>query len=364
MFRSSGFLTRQINQVLLVPILAAVLLYFGKPVLVPLFFAILLAMLMAPVCRWLDQRVPRAISCTVCSVVLLLGFLLILWILVFQLSDFLKDIDTIREKVDRSWNLFKEEVESRFRVSKDTQEKIMQQQMSGMKESPGTWMLKMGIGVTSVFGGAGLVLVFTFLLLYHKEKYERFFLKLFAGEEKQEVKDVLQQITSVAQKYLTGRILSMLFLFVLYTAALLIIGLKNALLLAAIASLLTIVPYIGPVVGAMFPILTAFVTEDSTETALWTILALVVIQLIDNYFIEPNVIGGEVSLTAFSTILAIFAGGIVWGVSGMILFIPLFGIAKIIFDHVDKLKPFGYVIGDNGESPSLKLLNLFKKKRR
>jgi predicted PurR-regulated permease PerM len=359
----SSLLIRQINQVLLVLVLGTVVLYFGRPVLVPLFYAILFGMLMAPVCRWLDRYTIRAISCTLCCLVLLIGFLLVLWLMVFQLSDFLKDIDIIREKMTQYWILFKEHVESRFRVSQETQERIMQRQVAGMKEAPGSWMFRMGAGITGVIGTGGIVIVFTFLLLYHKEKYERFFLKLFAGEDKDEIKQILEKITTISQKYLTGRILSMLFLFVLYSIALLIIGLKNALLLAGIASLLTIVPYIGPFVGGLFPVLTAFVTKDTSEAAIWTIVAMVAIQAVDNYFIEPNVIGGEVSLTALSTLVAILMGGIIWGVSGMILFIPMFGIAKIVFDHIDMLKPFGYVIGDEGESPSLKLLNLFKRKK-
>jgi predicted PurR-regulated permease PerM len=82
-------------------------------------------------------------------------------------------------------------------------------------------------------------------------------------------------------------------------------------------------------------------------------VVLLGIQTIDNYFIEPNVVGGQVHLAALPTILGIITGGIIWGPAGMILFIPMLAIAKIIFDHVEDLKPYGYLIGgQNGDEPS------------
>lgn len=360
---TSASVAKYVNQLLLLPILLTIFLYFGKPVLVPFFFSILLAMLMAPLCRLLDSRgIARAVSCTICVLILLVFFLLLTFVIAVQLSDFLKDLDLIQEKIGRMWESVKQYVQTRFDISREQQETMVQKQMNEMQKSPTLGIGNIAGGITGLFAGFGIVLVFIFLLLYHKEKYERFFLKLYGGEDKEEVKEVLSQITQVAQKYLTGRLISMVFLFVLYAVALLVIGIKNALLLSAIASVLTIIPYIGPIIGGMFPFMTAMVTGDSMQSALWVLVALAVIQVIDNYFVEPNVIGGEVSLTALSTIVAIFIGGILWGGAGMVLFIPMLSIAKIIFDHVDKLKPYGYVIGDEGESPSGKFLNFFKRK--
>lgn len=360
---TSAVFAKYVNQVLLLPVLLTVFLYFGKPVLVPLFFSIMLAMLMAPLCSYLDKRgCIRAISCVICVLIILLFLLMLGYVIVVQLADFLKDMDQIKQRCTKMFQSVQEYIQSNYDISRDRQEDIVRNQVNEMQQSSTMNMARVAGGVAEAVTSVGIVLVFTFLLLYHKEKYERFFLKLYGGEDGQEVKKVLTEITQVAQKYLTGRLLSMIFLFVLYTIALLIIGIKNALLLSAIASLLTIIPYIGPVIGGVFPFLTALVSENSVQPAIWVLVAMVLIQTIDNYFVEPNVIGGEVSLTALSTIIAIFIGGILWGAAGMILFIPMLSIAKIIFDHVPQLKPYGYVIGDDGESPSGKLLSWFKKK--
>ena len=70
-------------------------------------------------------------------------------------------------------------------------------------------------------------------------------------------------------------------------------------------------------------------------------------------FIEPYVVGGEVNLSAMATIVIIVCGGLIWGIAGTILFIPLLGIIKIVCDHVEPLKPYGFLVGDpSGNKPS------------
>jgi predicted PurR-regulated permease PerM len=127
---------------------------------------------------------------------------------------------------------------------------------------------------------------------------------------------------------------------------LLIIGIKYAILLGCIAALLTIIPYVGTLIGGLFPFMMAIVNEDSWTPALWVGGLMIFIQALDNYFIEPYVIGGEVNLSALATILAIVAGGFIWGVAGMFLFIPMLAITKIILDNVEKLRPLGFIISD------------------
>ena len=135
----------------------------------------------------------------------------------------------------------------------------------------------------------------------------------------------------------------------------------TAVLLAGIAALLTVIPYVGTVLGGLFPVMMALLTED-VQTALWAGVVMLAIQTIDNYFIEPNVVGGEVNLNALWSILSILAGGMIWGVAGMIVFLPLFGIVKIVCDHVQPLKPIGYLLGEPGGQKPSRIREWFKEK--
>ncbi len=113
----------------------------------------------------------------------------------------------------------------------------------------------------------------------------------------------------------------------------------------------------------MFPVLAALVTNESFEPVIWVLITFSVIQGIDNYFVTPVVMGGEVNLSALATILIIICGGFIWGIAGMILFVPMLSIAKIVFDQVEGLKPYGYLVGDPaGGSPSDRFRKWFDEK--
>ena len=81
--------------------------------------------------------------------------------------------------------------------------------------------------------------------------------------------------------------------------------------------------------------------------ALWVLIAYVVVQFIDNHFIVPRIVASRVQVNALVAIVAVLAGGAIWGVAGMFLSLPLTAIVKVIFDRVPELAPFGYVLGDD-----------------
>jgi predicted PurR-regulated permease PerM len=74
------------------------------------------------------------------------------------------------------------------------------------------------------------------------------------------------------------------------------------------------------------------------------------VNVIDHYFIEPYVVGGSVSISPFFTIFVLILGGLIWGIAGIILFLPLSGILKIIFENVQGLQPYASLIGDQSDS--------------
>jgi predicted PurR-regulated permease PerM len=346
----------RVNQNLLFAVLLAVILWFGKPVLVPIMLGALLAMLMAPVCRSLDDKgFPRALSCTVCILILLMAIIAVLAIVVAQISSFTEDITQLQHKAKDLLAELQSFVEEQFKIGKKEQKVIVEEQVQNGNGSGSSFTGQIVSGFTATLITIVLMLVYTFLFLYGKEKYETFFVRLYHEEDTEKVKTIVGKISQVGQKYLAGRAMSVMILASLYSIALLIIGIKNAILLAGIAAILTIIPYVGSTMGGMFPFVMALMTEDTFQPALMVAGSIIFIQTVDNYFIEPNVVGGEVNLSAFTSILSIIAGGIIWGIAGMILFIPMVGILKIIFDHVESLKPLGFIIGDGGEKEPSKV---------
>ncbi|MGC1243772.1 MAG: AI-2E family transporter [Chryseosolibacter sp.] len=344
----------RINQYLFFIVLITVVMFFGKGFLVPVFFAALLAMLMAPVCRRLDSwGFPRALSTLTCILILVAFLAGVVLIISTQITTFSENMTQIKSKGNELLQQVQSFIEEKSGLSPEEQKEVVKKQAEQSSQQPGPSLpARILGGITSTLTGIVLTLVITFLMIFNKEQFEVFFLKLYDEHDTDKVKKVVDKISEVSQKYLTGRFMSIMIIATMYSIGLLIVGIKNAILLAGIAALLTVIPYVGTVLGGLFPVFMALVTED-TQTALWAAVVMVVVQTIDNYFIEPNVVGGEVNLNALWSILSILLGGMIWGVAGMIIFLPLFGIIKIVCDHVQPLKPIGYLLGEpGGKKPS------------
>lgn len=351
-----------INQGLLFFVLLTVVLYYGKPILIPFFFAIMLAMLMTPVCRRLDNKgLSRVLSCIVCVCILLAIFLGMLGILIGQISGFMGDLPQFQQKTAELLISVQRFIAKQFKIPIAEQTVFIKSQTEHMGQFIRGYLTGVLRSSVGLFVGLIMTLVFTFLFLFHKEKYYSFFLKFVQGETLQQRKVLLSRIGQVSQHYLTGRAVSIILLFVLYAIALLIIGIKNALLLAAVAAIFNIIPYLGPILAALFPFVVALVTEQHAQPAIWVLVSFCLFQALDNYFVTPYFLGGEVSLSALSTIVGMICGGFVWGISGMILFIPMLSIAKIVFDHIPSLEHYGNLIGDQGSRPTKDLGAWLKK---
>lgn len=338
---------KRVNIYLLLLVLTVAVLHLGRTFLIPIVFAIMLAMLMAPLCRKFDQwGMKRVFSTLLCVLILFVALVGVGAIIGAQIAAFSKDLPKIEQKGKQLLATTQGFIEKKLNIPPEKQKEVAKDQAKGAGKMASGVVTGLLAGITSGLASIVITLVFTFLLLFSKEKYEEFFLRLYRDEDPREVKRIVSEISEVSQQYLSGRLISISIIAVLYSIGLSIIGIKNAILLGCAAAILTVIPYVGTVLGGLFPVFMALVSEDNPQSALWAVVVLFVIQTIDNYFIEPNVVGGKVNLSAIVSIISILAGGMLWGVPGMILFLPLAAILKIVCDHIPSLQPIGYVIGE------------------
>ena len=139
-----------------------------------------------------------------------------------------------------------------------------------------------------------------------------------------------------------------------------ILGIEYAILLGILGALLNLIPYIGGLVAVALPMAVALATEASPVYALYILIIYYIIQLIDNNYIVPKIVASKVKLNALFSIVVVIAGNMLWGIPGMFLSIPLLAIVKLICDHVEPLKPWGFLLGDT-MPPILKLKINFKR---
>ena len=346
-------------------ILTIFAMIMAKSLLVPLLFAFLLSILLSPICNKLEKlRIPRIFSVivTILSSFLILGGLIFLFY--NQLTSFAEDIDLIENRLQEllvSFNVFLENwlgIDTAFDV-----ESLKQSMFDFVRANISA--LTTGIaGAASVLTAAFLVPIYVFLILLFRDFLNEFALKLFASDEKAErqtVSEIFGSIKSVVQYYISGVTIVILILAVLYSVILMVIGVKHALFFGVFAALLNIIPFIGPIFGSVFPILFSLLTMDSLLYPALILVSFYVVQMAEGNLLTPMIVGNQVSMNAFAAIILLFAGAQIWGLAGMILFIPLGAMAKIVFDEVDSLKPFGFLIGKIPDSTNRKEGPLAKK---
>jgi len=132
----------------------------------------------------------------------------------------------------------------------------------------------------------------------------------------------------------------------LQTVALLIIGVDYALLLGVVCAIINVIPYFGGFVAVTLPMLIAFVTH-SLSSALLVMASFLFIQLLDNNYLIPKVVASKVKINALVSVIVVLAGGALWGIAGMFLSIPLTAIIKVVFDHIEPLQPWGFLLGNS-----------------
>ncbi len=192
-----------------------------------------------------------------------------------------------------------------------------------------------------------IVTVYLFLFLLFRGRFHQFVLKLTPTAERANAKDIMHNVRLVAQKYLTGLALMIGCLWVMYSIGFGVVGVENFFFFAILCGLLEIVPFVGNLTGVAITLLMTVAQGGSTSMLVGILVVYGIVQFTQSYLLEPMIVGHEISINPVFTIVGIVGGELLWGIPGMILALPLLGIIKIVCDHIEPLKPWGYLIGDD-----------------
>jgi predicted PurR-regulated permease PerM len=340
---------RKINNILLLIIVVLAILYLGAPFLKPLVLGFFFATLMRPVSKLFEGwGMHRMLASVICAIIVLIGVSGLVLLLVVQLTQFSDDLPEMGKQLSGLLETVQEEVASMTGISVDRQMQMLEES-EGMAEGIQTFIQNFLQGLMTTLGHFFLTLVYLFLFLNNRSKFQEFILMYVPESEQDKGKKIISRSATVSHHYLWGRLQVVTILAIMYFITFISFDLRFALLFTVVGALLTIIPYIGPLLSGVMPVAFFMVEGADTGTVLLFAGVVLVIQLIESYILEPLIIGKEVSLMPFIIIIAIVIGGMLWGILGMILFVPLFSIMKITFDQINELRPLGFLFG-NSES--------------
>ena len=191
-----------------------------------------------------------------------------------------------------------------------------------------------------------IVPVYVFMILYYESLLLTFTKKLFNKVHHDKLEDVMMLTKGIVQSYLNGLLIEAVIIAVMNTTALLIIGIDYAILIGIIGALLNMIPYIGGIVAVAIPMTISLITKDSAYYSLLVLLAYMLIQFIDNHYITPKIVASKVRINALVALIVVFIGNALWGIPGMFLALPVTGILKVIFEHMESMQAWAFLLGD------------------
>lgn len=325
--------------------------FIGQGILLPLGFSFLIAVLLFPLERLIARTgLPRVI-CILLSLVIAIVVLSALIIFIsYQASSFVKDLPAIKKNLSDFFSTAQEWINTTFHVSKQQQNQVITDaQKDGMdnaKEVAGTTLQVLTASLATLI----LVPIYIFLFMYYRNHLVMFSIKIFDDKHSTTVAKVISKIRRVIQQYVSGLLIETSCVAVLNSVGLLILGVPYAILLGVIGAILNLIPYIGGLISLLLTAIVTLSNTGDTYRTLGSMAIFFVVQFIDNNFLVPRIIGSSVKLNALVSILAVLIGGALCGVGGMFLSLPFVATCKVIFDHVDELKPWGMLLGDEDDA--------------
>ena len=324
----------------------SIILYVGQDILKPLFFAILLSVLLLPVTNFFRRiKFNRVFSVLVTLILSSIIILAIIYFLSRQVFSFMDDFDNIHARLDDLYASLQQWVKRVFGVTLARQDEYIQS--TEKKIDPAKIVGRTFLSLTTVLSYVVFLPVYTFLILYYKDLIKKFLVSAFSRRDEGKVREILSESRSVSHSYIVGLLIEMVIVFALNSAGFLILNIQYALFLALVAALLNLVPYIGMLIANIFCMVITFVFSENIYDVVWVGAILAVVQFVDNNFLMPLIVGSKVKINALVTLLGVLTGGALWGISGMFLSIPALAVLKVIFDRVESLKPYGLLLGDD-----------------
>ncbi len=313
-------------------------------ILVPLAFAAFLAILLNPLCNWLQQhKFGRGLSIVTAMLIALIVITGVFYFLSTQIMQFGDALPTLEKKFSSLTLHLKEWIAQNFNVPVTKQDQMVNETLNNSRAMVGKTLN----GLLGTLGVIVLLPVYIFFMLLYKTLILNFLYEVFSEENSKKVGEILSETKGAIQSYIIGLLIETTIVAILNSAALLLLGVKYGILIGCIGAILNLIPYLGGIVAIALPVLMATVTKDGYSTQLGVIIAYIVIQFIDNNILVPRIVSSKVQINALMSIIVVLLGNQLWGLSGMFLSIPFVAVLKIIFDRIDELKPWGKLLGDN-----------------
>jgi len=298
-------------------------------------------MILYPVCKKLElYGWNKGLAITLCLLIVAVLFAALLGLMAWQIKVFSKDAPVIFAKFETTAKQFQAWINNNIGIANE-----MQNDWTGNLTGNIAGILTTALRTTfSTLFMLFLTPVYTALFLYHRKVFVEFLQSVIAVRYRHQLDTILQQVIHTYFNYIKGMIMVYIIVGILNSIGLFALGVKHPVLFGMICAVMTIIPYIGTFTSSLLPISMVWMQTGNIWYPIGVIAVFSIVQYLEANVIYPKVVGTQLHVSTMAMLIAMIAGGIIWGVAGMVLFIPLAAILKIISDNIEEWKPINLLL--------------------
>lgn len=321
------------------------IVYLLQDILIPIILGFILSILFLPLVNLLKKRLRfNDFFAVLTSVVLAFGFMsFMIFVLGNQITSLFKDLPQIQHNLTQHFENIQNWVKSTFDVSYVSQNKLITKTLSSGKILSPMDSLN---GLSSVLINLVLIPIYTFLILLYRQNFIRFVHEFDQKATAKPRHKILIEINHIIRQYIVGLCIEMIIVAFLTGLGLWIIGVKYFLFLGLLTAILNLIPYIGIIVACTVSVMVTIVGSTNLNLIIGVIIVNGIVQVIDNNFLLPKIVGSKVRINALASMIAVIVGGTIAGVGGMFLALPILAVLKVVFDHVEEMNPYTYLVSE------------------
>jgi len=318
--------------------------YFAEKALAVILVSVLLAFILAPIVDVLMHlHLPRGVAAAIAVILLMVVTCGLVYYSYNQASSFLEDLPKYTGKIHDEFQRVRSRAESLDVLGSSGQEKGV---LSVRNATDWNDVLTRGFGsLTDLFLAVSFIPFLVYFMLTWQHHVRSATVMLFPLENRHNAYTTLGLISKMIRSFMVGNLLIGLFLGIASTIIFGILHLPFFYFIGFISGYLSLVPYMGVLLAMLPPIFVGI--ENITSADVFTIMATVlVLHLLAMNVLYPKVMGNRLQLNPLAVTMSLLVWAWLWGAVGLILAIPITAAMKIIFDHVESLKPWGTWLGE------------------
>jgi predicted PurR-regulated permease PerM len=323
----------------------------ARPFLVPLCISALLAFLITPLVNQLIRwRLPEWLAVAVGSLAMLAPVVGVAYLLVLQGQNLVEDFPSIMKSVQEGAANFSQSGIGRKLGLNQGGSFSLPALLAKISSSAGQGIAIVVGGLSAIFSATSqlaLILFYSVLMVASRKHLRGASEKIIAQSRTIHARALITELTSLIQRFLIAKMLIVLIVSVASAIVLKTFDVRYAFLLAIWNGItLTLIPAIGFLFGAVPTMIVALASGESLLSTLAIFGALFGLNLIEGNVLTPKLIGGRLNINALASFIGLLAGGLLWGIWGMFLSIPILGVLRICFSAFPSLQPWGELMAD------------------